>query len=50
MIVYGLCLYAVGVRGKAWFVLTVAAVTVLGAIVVDTQPVAGAPSWPPFPC
>ena len=37
VLVYGLCLYAVGVRGKGWFVLCVAAVTVLGAIVVDAQ-------------
>ena len=42
VIVYGLCLYAVGVRGKGWFVLCVAAVTVLGAIVVDAQTSAGA--------
>ena len=42
MLVYGLCLYAVGVRGKGWFVLCVAAVTVLGAIVVDAQTGAGA--------
>ena len=42
VIVYGLCLYAVGVRGKSWFVLCVAAVTVLGAIVVDAQTSVGA--------
>jgi signal transduction histidine kinase len=42
VIVYGLCLYAVGVRGKGWFVICVAAVTVLGAIVVDAQTSAGA--------
>ena len=42
VIVYTLCLYAVGVRGKGWFVLCVAAVTVLGAIVVDAQTSAGA--------
>ena len=42
VIVYGLCLYAVGVRGKGWFVLCVAAVTVLGAIVVDARTSAGA--------
>ncbi len=42
VIVYGLCLYAVGVRGKGWFVICVAAVTVLGAIVVDAQSSAGA--------
>ena len=42
VLVYGLCLYAVGVRGKGWFVLCVAAVTVLGAIVVDAQTGAGA--------
>ena len=42
VLVYGLCLYAVGVRGKGWFVLCVAAVTVLGAIVVDAQTSAGA--------
>jgi signal transduction histidine kinase len=37
VLVYGLCLYAVGVRGKSWFVLCVAAVTVLGALVVDAR-------------
>ena len=42
VIVYGLCLYAVGVRGQGWFVICVAAVTVLGAIVVDAQSSAGA--------
>jgi signal transduction histidine kinase len=42
VLVYALCLYAVGVRGKGWFVLCVAAVTVLGAIVVDAQTSAGA--------
>ena len=42
VLVYGLCLYAVGVRGKGWFALCVAAVTVLGAIVVDAQTSAGA--------
>ena len=42
VIVYCLCLYAVGVRGKGWFVLCVAAVTVLGAIVVDAQTSVGA--------
>ena len=42
MLVYGLCLYAVGVRGKGWFVLCVAAVTVLGAIVVDARTSVGA--------
>ena len=42
LLVYGLCLYAVGVRGKGWFALCVAAVTVLGAIVVDTRSGAGA--------
>ena len=42
LLVYGLCLYAVGVRGKGWFVLCVAAVTVLGAVIVDAQTSAGA--------
>jgi signal transduction histidine kinase len=42
LLVYGLCLYAVGVRGKGWFVLCVAAVTLLGAIAVDTRTAAGA--------
>ena len=42
VLVYGLCLYAVGVRGKSWFVLCVAVVTVLGAIVVDARTSAGA--------
>ena len=42
VLVYGLCLYAVGVRGKGWFVLCVAAVTVLGAIVVDARTSVGA--------
>jgi signal transduction histidine kinase len=42
VIVYGLCLYSVGVRGKSWFVLCVAVVTVLGGIVVDARTSAGA--------
>ena len=42
VLVYGLCLYAVGVRGKGWFVLCVAAVTLLGALVVDARSSVGA--------
>ena len=42
LLVYALCLYAVAVRCRAWFVLTVAAVTLLGAIVIDAQTSAGA--------
>jgi signal transduction histidine kinase len=42
VLVYGLCLYAVGVRGKGWFVLCVATVTVLGALVVDARSSVGA--------
>ncbi len=41
LIVYGLCLYAVAVRGKPWFVAVVAVVTVLGAIVIDARTSAG---------
>jgi signal transduction histidine kinase len=42
LLVYGLCLYAVAVRGKPWFVVSVAGVTLLGAIIVDAQSSAGA--------
>jgi signal transduction histidine kinase len=42
VLVYGLCLYAVGVRGKGWFVLCVATVTLLGALVVDARSSVGA--------
>jgi signal transduction histidine kinase len=42
LLVYGLCLYAVAVRGKPWFVISVAGVTLLGAIIVDAQTSAGA--------
>ena len=49
LLVYVLCLYAVAVRGKAWFVVTVAVVTVLGAIVIDARTSAGASS-PPSRC
>jgi signal transduction histidine kinase len=42
VLVYGLCLYSVGVRGKGWFVLCVATVTVLGALVVDARSSVGA--------
>ncbi len=41
LIVYGLCLYAVAVRGKPWFVAVVAVITVLGAIVIDAHASAG---------
>ena len=41
LLVYGLCLYAVAVRGTPWFVLTVAGVTLVGAILVDAQSSAG---------
>lgn len=42
LLVYGLCLYAVAVRGKPWFVVSVAGVTLLGAIIVDAHTSAGA--------
>jgi signal transduction histidine kinase len=41
LLVYGLCLYSVAVRGKPWFVVSVCGVTLLGAIVVDAQTSAG---------
>ncbi|MGH3124065.1 MAG: sensor histidine kinase, partial [Streptosporangiaceae bacterium] len=42
LLVYGLCLYAVAVRGTAWFVVVVAGITLLGALFVDPQTGAGA--------
>ena len=42
LIVYLLCLYAIAVRCRAWFVLTAAVVTVLGAAIIDLQTSAGA--------
>jgi signal transduction histidine kinase len=42
LLVYGLCLYAVAVRGKPWFVVGVAGVTLLGAIIVDARTSVGA--------
>ncbi len=41
LLVYALCLYSVAVRGKPWFVATVAVVTVLGAILIDARTSAG---------
>jgi signal transduction histidine kinase len=42
LLVYILCLYAIAVRCRAWFVLTAAAVTVIGAVVIDPRTGAGA--------
>jgi signal transduction histidine kinase len=42
LLVYALCLYSVAVRGKPWFVATVAVFTVLGAISIDARTSAGA--------
>ena len=41
VLVYMLCLYAIAVRCRAWFVLTAAAVTVLGAVLIDPGSGAG---------
>jgi signal transduction histidine kinase len=41
VLVYGLCLYAVAVRCRAWFVIAVAAATAVGAIAIDAQSGAG---------
>jgi signal transduction histidine kinase len=41
LLVYALCLYSVAVRGKPWFVASVAVFTVLGAILIDAQTSAG---------
>jgi signal transduction histidine kinase len=37
VIIYGLCLYAVAVRCKAWVVVAAVLVTVLGAVTIDVQ-------------
>ena len=42
LLVYGLCLYSVAVRCRPWFVVTVAMVTLVGAILVDPTTSAGA--------
>jgi signal transduction histidine kinase len=42
VLVYALCLYAVAVRGKTWFVVSVAVVTVVGAILIDARTAVGA--------
>lgn len=42
LLVYGLCLYSVAVRCRAWFVVTVAIVTLVGAILIDAPTSAGA--------
>jgi signal transduction histidine kinase len=42
LLVYALCLYSVAVRGKPWFVASVAVFTVLGAILIDARTSAGA--------
>ena len=42
LLVYMLCLYAIAVRCRAWFVLTAAAATVIGAVVIDPRTGAGA--------
>jgi signal transduction histidine kinase len=42
LLVYALCLYTVALRGKPWFVATVALVTVLGGILIDARTSAGA--------
>jgi signal transduction histidine kinase len=41
LLVYALCLYAVAVRGKPWFVVLVAVITALGAIGIDARTSAG---------
>ena len=41
LVVYALCLYSVAVRGKPWFVASVAVLTVLGAILIDARTSAG---------
>ena len=40
--VYVLCLYAVAVRCKTWFVLSAGLVTVVGAILIDARTTVGA--------
>ena len=42
VLVYALCLYAVAVRCKTWFVVSVAVVTVVGAILIDARTAVGA--------
>jgi signal transduction histidine kinase len=41
VVVYVLCLYAVAVRCKTWFVISVGVVTVIGAIVIDPRTAVG---------
>ncbi|HEY8046495.1 MAG TPA: histidine kinase [Streptosporangiaceae bacterium] len=41
LLVYALCLYSVAVRGKPWFVASVAVFTMLGAILIDARTSAG---------
>ncbi len=42
LLVYFLCLYSVAVRCRAWFVVAVAAATLLGALILDARTSAGA--------
>jgi signal transduction histidine kinase len=42
LLVYGLCLYSVAVRCRSWFVITVAMVTLVAAIIIDATTSAGA--------
>jgi signal transduction histidine kinase len=42
LLVYGLCLYSIAVRCRAWFVVTAAIVTLVGAILIDAKTSAGA--------
>ena len=42
LLVYGLCLYSVAVRCRAWLVVTAAIVTLVGAILIDARSSAGA--------
>jgi signal transduction histidine kinase len=37
LLVYGLCLYAVAVRCRTWFVVGAAAVTAAGAVIIDAR-------------
>jgi signal transduction histidine kinase len=37
VLIYGLCLYAVAVRCKAWVIVTAVLVTVLGAVTIDVR-------------
>jgi signal transduction histidine kinase len=42
VVVYVLCLYAVAVRCKTWFVISTAVVTVVGALFIDVRTAVGA--------